>query len=293
MKKLYNNKLIKYCTNCGLYGHTYKICYNPISSYGIILFKINLDAIELDDKIKILLVQRKHTYSYMDFIRGKYALNNDQNINKLKLNINHMTIEEVNNILNLDFDILWCQLWNINNVLELNNRFKKEYKISKDKFFKLKQGYLSSYFINYLKNIKKTLYKTPEYGFPKGRRNYKETDLNCAIREFIEETNYTANNINILNTNITFNENYIALNNINYEHKYYIAICNTKDEPYIDIKNINQINEINSIQWCSFSSTLKLIRNYEHWKVDLLKNSFLYLINYIQLYKKNKYKQIL
>ena len=34
--------------------------------------------------------------------------------------------------------------------------------------------------------------KNPEWGFPKGRRNLKERDRECAVREFSEETGLTA-----------------------------------------------------------------------------------------------------
>ena len=36
----------------------------------------------------------------------------------------------------------------------------------------------------------KTNWKMPEWGFPKGRRNYQENDISCALREFEEETGY-------------------------------------------------------------------------------------------------------
>ena len=39
----------------------------------------------------------------------------------------------------------------------------------------------------------------PEWGFPKGRRNNKEKDINCAIREFYEETNFDNQDYQILN----------------------------------------------------------------------------------------------
>ena len=35
-----------------------------------------------------------------------------------------------------------------------------------------------------------TNWLTPEWGFPKGRRNYQETDITCAYREFNEETGF-------------------------------------------------------------------------------------------------------
>ena len=35
-----------------------------------------------------------------------------------------------------------------------------------------------------------TTWLEPEWGYPKGRRNYQEKDLHCALREFEEETGY-------------------------------------------------------------------------------------------------------
>jgi 8-oxo-dGTP pyrophosphatase MutT (NUDIX family) len=280
---------MKFCTNCGDHTHHFKQCLHPILSYGIVLFKINLDKKNIKDKIQILLLERKHTYSYMDFIRGKYSFKSIQDINKLKLAINNMTITEVESILKFDFDTLWCKLWNIKTPQQLQTRFKKEYKYSKDKFniLKNKENYIfENGFTKYLKNIKNTLYKNPEYGFAKGRRNNKETDFECAIREFTEETNYNINDINILNYDRTFDEHYLAQNNIQYKHKYYIALCNTNKKPYIDIHNAEQINEIKSIKWCSLDDTFKSIRKYEKWKYILVKEVFNYLINYIKLYKK-------
>jgi ADP-ribose pyrophosphatase YjhB (NUDIX family) len=34
------------------------------------------------------------------------------------------------------------------------------------------------------------VWSEPEWGFPKGRRNYQEKDYECAVREFCEETGY-------------------------------------------------------------------------------------------------------
>ena len=42
-----------------------------------------------------------------------------------------------------------------------------------------------------------TNWKTPEWGFPKGRRNYQETDIKCAFREFYEETGYDKDSLKI------------------------------------------------------------------------------------------------
>ena len=43
-----------------------------------------------------------------------------------------------------------------------------------------------------------TSWDEPEWGFPKGRRNFNETDLNCALREFNEETGINMKSIKLL-----------------------------------------------------------------------------------------------
>ena len=55
------------CRNCGINGHLYKDCVHPIMSFGIICYKV-------DDmkNIKFLMIQRKDSLSFMEFIRGKY-----------------------------------------------------------------------------------------------------------------------------------------------------------------------------------------------------------------------------
>ena len=42
-----------------------------------------------------------------------------------------------------------------------------------------------------------TKWTTPEWGIPKGRKHNKESDINCAIREFVEESGIKHKNLNI------------------------------------------------------------------------------------------------
>ena len=50
-----------YCTNCGTSGHQYKHCRNPITSYGLIIYK------KIKDEFLYLLVQRKTSLFYLEF----------------------------------------------------------------------------------------------------------------------------------------------------------------------------------------------------------------------------------
>ena len=237
----------KYCTNCGNYGHLYKVCNYPVLSLGVIAFKYDIKL----NNILVLLIQRKDSYSYMDIIRGKYNL---KHINQLYILIKNMTYKEISKILDYDFDYLWKKLWNINDINKLQSRFKREYKLSKEKFITLKTGYFlfnKFYcFKNIIQDINK-FYNETEYGLPKGRREYKELDFDCALREFSEETNYKISDLVILNNNFTLNEIFRGTNKILYEHKYYIALCTNTSKPYIDKMNKEQVNEVKNIKWCT------------------------------------------
>ncbi len=56
------------CNNCGKTGHIYRNCPYPKLSCGVILFK------KINNETKVLMVQKKDTFCYIDFLRGKYNL---------------------------------------------------------------------------------------------------------------------------------------------------------------------------------------------------------------------------
>ena len=61
-----------YCNNCGKKGHLYKECKLPVTSCGNIVFRLDKDEPE------ILMIQRKDSLCYIDFIRGKYDIKKDR-----------------------------------------------------------------------------------------------------------------------------------------------------------------------------------------------------------------------
>ena len=118
--KSYSKSFNFACINCNTAGHTYKLCKKPITSYGIICVTgLN----ELRDKLppginvtpnetlvlnglKFLLVQRRDTIGYIDFLRGKYS-----SLYHLKILLHEMTQTEHNKLRSLTFDQLWDLLW--------------------------------------------------------------------------------------------------------------------------------------------------------------------------------------
>ena len=68
------------CNNCGNKGHLYRDCKHPILSYGILLFHQDIHC-----NFKIVMIERKNSISYIEFLRGKYKdIYNILNIKLLK-----------------------------------------------------------------------------------------------------------------------------------------------------------------------------------------------------------------
>lgn len=313
-----SNEMNIYCLNCGKKGHVIKKCLQPIISLGIICIRLklplnmndiinyskkiqnnylfSLDEInklkkikntmtnfnidELDSIVDYLFIRRKNSLNYVEFMRGKYDLDNTTYLENI---LNLISEEEKDMLLTNNFHDLWNKLWEYN---KKNNN--NEYKNSEAKFNILKKGYFTkkneiNIFINLeiiVKNSRRVYkYLEPEWGFPKGRRNLKEKNVDCAKREFEEETNILPNDYHILNMN-PLEEIYLSTNYSKYKHIYYISqINNINKKLVLDPENINQKIEIGDINWYSFEEGSQKIRNYNIEK----RNVFYTLHNTIRL----------
>jgi len=252
----------QYCGNCGKTGHNYKSCLAPIISLGIIL----VDR-KKPDHIRYLMIQRRDTLGFVEFMRGKYSLDNVDYIRQL---FSIMTIKERQLIVTLDFDELWNNLW----MDKSSKQYFNEYDNSKMKFYDLKMGFRHNDTFIDLKVINDgvdKIYSSPEWGFPKGRRNLYESDLNCAIREFEEETGIEKDKYILLGLPYV-SETFFGTNNIRYKHIYYIAELTADDLILaIDETNINQVTEISNIEWFCYDDAINIIRPYNIEKKDVLK----------------------
>jgi 8-oxo-dGTP pyrophosphatase MutT (NUDIX family) len=252
-----------YCANCGREGHIYRRCTDPITSLGIILFRIRNKAPQY------LMICRKDTLGYVEFIRGKYNIENYKYIYSI---FGIMTRKERLGLLENDFDTLWNKLWMNKNLSNYHN----EYETSKKKFNILKKGiivdketrkYLD---LSVLNNEVKINYEKPEWGFPKGRRNLRENDIECAKREFKEETLIKEEEYNMIEEIGPLTEIFLGTNNIRYKHVYYIAESNNDRVIQVDKTNFQQISEISDIKWLDFEEAYNSIRIYNKEKRDLL-----------------------
>ena len=134
-----------YCNNCGEKGHVFRSCSEPILSCGIVL----LDAPSLPVSFatsKILMIRRKDSMSFAEFMRGKYDANNLEYVSTLIVN---MTQAEQQMITTIPFDLLWRQLWG-------DDHTSIDYTQSRAKFMQLDvQGIV---------NANQSPYEEPEWG---------------------------------------------------------------------------------------------------------------------------------
>jgi 8-oxo-dGTP pyrophosphatase MutT (NUDIX family) len=254
------NKNTTICNNCGKQGHMFYQCKLPITSYGIILFRSSKEGIQF------LMIRRKDSFGYIDFIRGKYSANNLSQMNRI---IDQMSLNEKERILTLPFETLWIEMWGKSNV-----HYKNEEFTSKKKFDSISEGILFNDKLVTLKDIvemSKTKWRETEWEFPKGRRNQKEKDLDCALREFEEETGISRTDIKIIENVLPFEELFIGSNHKSYKHKYFLAFMyNTKD---IDSSLNNfQKTEVSKLEWKTVEDCLESIRPYNLEKRELIQN---------------------
>ena len=254
------NKKTNVCNNCGKQGHMFYQCRLPITSYGIIVFKNTLEG------LKFLMIRRKDSFGYIDFIRGKYT---HHNIYHLLNIIDEMSVDEKKRILETPFEELWTKMWGKTNCF--SNQYKIEEIAAKKKFDLLKDGIMIDNEYITLKDIilkSNTSWKETEWEFPKGRRDHREKDLECALREFEEETGYSRCQINVVENLMPFEEIFIGSNHKSYKHKYFLAQMEEQEDLLPDF----QLTEVSKLEWKTLEECLESIRPYNLEKKQLILN---------------------
>jgi 8-oxo-dGTP pyrophosphatase MutT (NUDIX family) len=260
---------IIYCTNCGEYGHSTKLCSLPITSFGTILFRVNDEWNQVENllhsdtawtglekvdslKIQYLLIQRRDSLGYIDIMRGKYKPDDTLYISQ---QVHGMTRDEQQQLIHEPFDTLWEKLWGP--PADGSNPYRHEKEVSRAKLATIRNG--SPTLAEIVSSVN-SYWPTPEWGFPKGRREPHESEYVCALREMKEETGLSENDIVPIKNLDTIKETFYGSNNIQYCHKYFIMYVHNKREPIYDRNNYHMVQEIGNIKWCSLDEALSLIR---------------------------------
>lgn len=232
------------CLNCDMYGHSFQYCLKPIKSFGIIAYRQRYGTLEY------LLIKRKDTIGYTDFMRGRY-----NSVENLIAIVEEMTEKERLDLKQYDFETLWGRLWNNH----MRGIYVNEKVNARNKFNKINIK-------SVLQKISSSKFKEPEYGFPKGRKNLNEKYEECARREFEEETGIRYENYEIDQNIEPITETFIGSDGQKYSHIYYIAKVN----PYLDIQNTIKtdvfLEEVSELKFADYKQAYKLIRSYDTQK---------------------------
>ena len=243
-------KTTLFCNNCGKSGHLILECKMPITSIGLIVFRKNKGNIEY------LMVCRKDSFGYSDFIICKFPIIDD---NYLMTLIDEMTLYEKERLINV------CNNVEDSKDLDILSYSGIEKKVAFINSELKKNGYSEK--LSDIIKKSSTKWIEPEWGFPKGRRNNLEKDLDCAIREFEEETGYKRSSMKLIENIIPYEEIFVGSNYKNYKHKYYIGYMSE-----IDDSCKFQKSEISNMKWITHDECIEYIINYNLEKITILKN---------------------
>lgn len=239
--------------------------YKYKNSYGIALCRYNK---EKNFQSEILMIKKRYTYHYFNFVFGHYKKYNNKQLHYL---FNNMTFGEKIDILSMRFSNIWYRLWLSDpekncDIVNSSTR-RDELRESHNKSDEFKYRNLKCYFRKkskfeaiFLRDGGKRLKRlinnssnsvTP-WEIPKGGMDENELPLECAKREFEEETCIHPDHYTIL-----WNVDPIIVSHkdddIIYRSIYYVAHLNNNSiwHPKVRFDTHTQISEIEEVRWIS------------------------------------------
>lgn len=275
-----NRKIL--CCNCGKPGHVYRRCFQPVTSLGIICAyskrKIQPNKIKNEvltrtfdlslpesNDLRFIFIRRKDSLSFAEIARARYKVNDKEYIRKMLARMTKDEIEFLRNVKTADE--IWYRLW----TWKKNSKSRQtEYFRAKKKLQTLIDGVTTPKEIFSFSSLLDEItpqWDEPEWGFPKGRRVPRESDIDCAKREFLEETDISPDKLHILPTQ-PVEEVFVGSNGIKYKHIYYLAYCDEEIPLSVNAKNRHQKAEISAISWLTPDEIIEKIRcNYPGRKI--------------------------
>jgi len=232
---------IKKCNNCGYFGHTVKDCKMPKNTFGILCYHK-----DINDDIWILMVKKKYTYEFVTFMRGVY--NTPDECMRLCKYFSDFEIRFMYNICKLDFYKLWGHFWTHN----MNAMRRKFYNKLKKKYETCFLPICDEVLLERFRGIDSL------WEIPKGKKNYWERPIDCATREFQEETGIDKSKL-IHKKNIALlKETQKGSDGTYYRFNYYVMELESKEPVFVSPLLYEQHTEIRSIRWFRLDDAIKL-----------------------------------
>src|SRR5581483_17769 len=199
-------------------------------------YSVGIACVRLHEgRPEILLVQKRVSYAYSDFVQGRYVPGMKADITRM---FNEMTLDEKLDILSLDFEQMWYRLW-------LGAPRHANFYIAKSKF---ESGWLMDEGARLRRLVATSSNGDRLWEIPKGHKlSHHEQDINCAVREFGEETGMRSKKYKLYPT---FFRTYSYIDNgVNYHNKYYAAYTKYHIDLSVKTEDMSQAGEISDIRW--------------------------------------------
>lgn len=210
-------------------------------SWGIACFH------KFKDGLKLLVVNKRATYAYSWFVRGKYP---SVDFKSLRVLFDQFTADEKYTLLSMKFDLIWYRAYS-------SSMYRNEYLLAARRFnnaFCTESGKKLLYRL-----INETKVSSGIWELPKGRANDGENGIDCATREFTEETAIPRESISIISdTKIMYNTTSAGGNKFNV--CAYAAILKDPSLTRCSIKfsNVEQLCEISDMKWVTMAELKNL-----------------------------------
>lgn len=234
---------------------------SPVLSVGMIPFSVHPV-----NGLQMLMVRRKVTVGFMDFVRGKYSITN---IHRLVALIDTMTREEKALIVEGTYPEMWERAWGAGHT---GGAYRLEAESANGLLEAIRRGIsLDGELINLASLVSKstTDWTEPEWEFPKGRKNFQEKDIDCAYREVSEETGIPKSYFTVIRNVGPIEETFIGSNLKAYKYRYYLANMQNNT---VDLSRY-QKSEIGDVRWFSCDDATKTIRDYHVEKQRIVKHA--------------------
>ena len=204
-------------------------------SYGIACCKSTSTGVVL------LLIKKRFTYAYFDFVFGKYDVKDTRKLRDL---FGRMTYWEKMLIMEGDFNNMWNRLMNTNkNVKFVKSDIENCYSAKKQRF--------ESLFRSDQRKLREALHNTPIadpiWELPKGHPIKGEKPIDTAIREFKEETGGTLADYDILYDCRPIVQSYKSGKNTHIV-TYFLAVAHHNWVPKLDFSSYEQTLEVECVR---------------------------------------------
>ena len=212
-----------------------------VLSYGVACVRKNPNT----SCYEVLMIKKRHTYAFIEFIRGVYDPYKDQDLQYM---FESMTITEKSMIQTRNFETLW----NYCNGEPTKNSDKAVFSRALRKYTALAErgGDIISRLLANTKN------ETLLWEIPKGRPDKKETPLSSAVREFEEETGLGKDSYRVLFDEGTIEYSFIDCG-VRYKYVYYLAVC-SDIVPKYDYSNEHMLHELSELKFMTSIATQEL-----------------------------------